>query len=43
MTLVNSTVISDQAVRDRIRDDLDVTLVIEAAAGTAASWRESSR
>ena len=34
MTLVNPTVISDQAVRDRIRDDLDVTLVIEAAAGT---------
>jgi ATP-dependent helicase/nuclease subunit A len=26
--------ISDQAVRDRIRDDLGVTLVIEAAAGT---------
>ena len=34
MTLVNPTIISDQAVRDRIRDDLDVTLVIEAAAGT---------
>jgi ATP-dependent exoDNAse (exonuclease V) beta subunit len=34
MTLVNPTVIYDQAVRDRIRDDLDVTLVIEAAAGT---------
>jgi ATP-dependent helicase/nuclease subunit A len=34
MTLMNPTVISDQAVRDRIRDDLDVTLVIEAAAGT---------
>ncbi|MGD1027921.1 UvrD-helicase domain-containing protein [Candidatus Binatus soli] len=28
------TVISDQAIRDRIRDDLGVTLVIEAAAGT---------
>ena len=28
------TNISDQAVRDRIRDDLGVTLVIEAAAGT---------
>src|ERR1700689_5244255 len=34
MTLMNPTVISDQAVRDRIRDDLDVTLVIEGAAGT---------
>ncbi len=34
MTLANPTVISDQAVRDRIRDDLDATLVIEAAAGT---------
>ena len=34
MTLANPTIISDQAVRDRIRDDLDVTLVIEAAAGT---------
>ena len=34
MTLMNPTLISDQAVRDRIRDDLDVTLVIEAAAGT---------
>ncbi len=34
MTLVNPTTITDQAVRDRIRDDLDVTLVIEAAAGT---------
>ena len=28
------TNISDQAVRDRIRNDLEVTLVIEAAAGT---------
>jgi len=27
---------SDQRVRDRIRDDLDTTLVIEAAAGTVA-------
>ena len=34
MTLANPAVISDQAVRDRIRDDLDATLVIEAAAGT---------
>ena len=34
MTLANPAIISDQAVRDRIRDDLDVTLVIEAAAGT---------
>src|SRR5579862_6990264 len=34
MTLVTPSIISDQAVRDRIRDDLDVTLVIEAAAGT---------
>jgi ATP-dependent helicase/nuclease subunit A len=34
MTLVTPAIISDQAVRDRIRDDLDVTLVIEAAAGT---------
>src|SRR5882757_9463738 len=34
MTLATPTIISDQAVRDRIRDDLDVTLVIEAAAGT---------
>ncbi len=34
MTLASSTIISDQAVRDRIRDDLGVTLVIEAAAGT---------
>jgi ATP-dependent helicase/nuclease subunit A len=34
MTLVNSAIISDQTVRDRIRDDLGVTLVIEAAAGT---------
>jgi len=31
---VADTVISDQAIRDRIRDDLGVTLVIEAAAGT---------
>jgi ATP-dependent exoDNAse (exonuclease V) beta subunit len=31
---VNPTIISDQAVRDRIRDDLGVTLLIEAAAGT---------
>src|ERR1039457_190158 len=31
---VADTIISDQAVRDRIRDDLGVTLVIEAAAGT---------
>ncbi len=29
-----ATIISDQAVRDRIRDDLGVTLLIEAAAGT---------
>ncbi|MGC2760731.1 MAG: UvrD-helicase domain-containing protein [Candidatus Binatus sp.] len=29
-----NTIISDQAVRDRIRDDLGVTLLIEAAAGT---------
>ena len=28
------TIIADQAVRDRIRDDLGVTLLIEAAAGT---------
>jgi len=34
MTVANQTIITDQAVRDRIRDDLDVTLVIEAAAGT---------
>src|ERR1700731_4899971 len=34
MTLMTPAIISDQAVRDRIRDDLDVTLVIEAAAGT---------
>ncbi len=34
MTPANPTIISDQAVRDRIRDDLGVTLVIEAAAGT---------
>jgi ATP-dependent helicase/nuclease subunit A len=34
MTLVTPAIISDQAVRERIRDDLDVTLVIEAAAGT---------
>ena len=31
---MDATIISDQAVRDRIRDDLGVTLVIEAAAGT---------
>src|SRR5208337_3670506 len=31
---VPDTIISDQAVRDRIADDLGVTLVIEAAAGT---------
>src|SRR5277367_2757418 len=31
---MTAAIISDQAVRDRIRDDLDVTLVIEAAAGT---------
>jgi len=31
---VADTNISDQAVRDRIRDDLGLTLVIEAAAGT---------
>ncbi|MFN2511698.1 MAG: UvrD-helicase domain-containing protein [Pyrinomonadaceae bacterium] len=29
-----STVLADQAARDRIRDDLDTTLVVEAAAGT---------
>ncbi len=34
MTVANPAIISDQAVRDRIRDDLGVTLVIEAAAGT---------
>src|SRR5258708_10061556 len=34
MTVANQTIITDQLVRDRIRDDLDVTLVIEAAAGT---------
>ena len=34
MTVAAAASISDQAVRDRIRDDLDVTLVIEAAAGT---------
>jgi ATP-dependent helicase/nuclease subunit A len=34
MTVTNQTIITDQSVRDRIRDDLDVTLVIEAAAGT---------
>jgi ATP-dependent exoDNAse (exonuclease V) beta subunit len=34
MTQANPQIISDQLVRDRIRDDLDVTLVIEAAAGT---------
>ncbi len=31
---MTDTIISDQAVRDRIADDLGVTLVIEAAAGT---------
>jgi ATP-dependent helicase/nuclease subunit A len=34
MTVAGATTISDQAVRDRIRDDLDTTLLIEAAAGT---------
>jgi ATP-dependent helicase/nuclease subunit A len=34
MTVTSTTTISDQAVRDRIRDDLDTTLLIEAAAGT---------
>jgi ATP-dependent helicase/nuclease subunit A len=34
VTAVNATPIADQKVRDRIRDDLDTTLVIEAAAGT---------
>jgi ATP-dependent helicase/nuclease subunit A len=34
MTAASATTISDQAVRDRIRDDLDTTLLIEAAAGT---------
>jgi ATP-dependent helicase/nuclease subunit A len=34
MTVANQTIVTDQLVRDRIRDDLDVTLVIEAAAGT---------
>lgn len=29
-----STVLADQAARDRIRDDLETTLVVEAAAGT---------
>ena len=29
-----STALADQAARDRIRDDLDTTLVVEAAAGT---------
>src|SRR5947209_5131482 len=31
---MNAAVPSDQQVRDRIRDDLDTTLIIEAAAGT---------
>ncbi|MGB3552422.1 MAG: UvrD-helicase domain-containing protein, partial [Candidatus Binatus sp.] len=31
---MTDTIIADQAVRDRIRDDLGVTLLIEAAAGT---------
>ncbi len=30
----NSTTLADQAARDRIRDDLETTLVVEAAAGT---------
>src|ERR1700687_2116 len=34
MSAAPTTITSDQRVRDRIRDDLDTTLVIEAAAGT---------
>src|SRR5713101_5443727 len=34
VTAMTTTNTSDQQVRDRIRDDLDTTLVIEAAAGT---------
>src|SRR5260370_27913239 len=34
VTAMTATITSDQQVRDRIRDDLDTTLVIEAAAGT---------
>src|SRR6266404_3427747 len=34
MSAAPSITTSDQRVRDRIRDDLDTTLVIEAAAGT---------
>src|SRR5229473_777271 len=34
MSAAPSITTSDQRVRDRIRDDLDATLVIEAAAGT---------
>ncbi|HYL58257.1 MAG TPA: UvrD-helicase domain-containing protein [Candidatus Acidoferrales bacterium] len=34
MTTPATPIPSDQAVRDRIRDDLDTTLIVEAAAGT---------
>src|SRR5256885_11353515 len=33
-TKKQSPALADQAARDRIRDDLDTTLVVEAAAGT---------
>src|SRR5216683_8375211 len=34
ITAKESTALADQTARDRIRDDLDTTLVVEAAAGT---------
>ena len=34
MKLTDKELLSDQAARDRIRNDLDTTLVVEAAAGT---------
>src|SRR5688572_28305830 len=37
------TALSDQAARDRIRDDLDTTLVVEAAAGTGKTSALISR
>src|SRR5258707_15136767 len=43
MTVANHTIITDQLVSDRIRDDLDVTLVIEAAAGTGKTTALGNR
>src|SRR5260370_36466298 len=43
MSAAPSITTSDQRVRDRIRDDLDTTLVIEAAAGTGKTTALGNR